>query len=193
MSKSITQTCTLCGHRFKVKEIPEGDLKTLRCENCGKEKTSASSQCECGGAFCQAKKVRCPNCGTIAKAAKDEIGSQGHCGVCGQSYTLASAEAETAHTEAKVGSSTPASPGHTGPATHPKWIGHYVVKRRLEVRTAGGADASEADWHVYRRMRSNVEGISQPHRVIDGTGDSAAIIAIMIATINGEAQIGNQG
>ncbi|MBI4233741.1 MAG: ATP-binding protein [Chloroflexi bacterium] len=54
----------------------------------------------------------------------------------------------------------------------------HVVRERLERRAAGdfSADASDADWRVYQRMRASVEPIARNHFVVDTSRDITPVV-----------------
>lgn len=47
-----------------------------------------------------------------------------------------------------------------------------VIRERLTRRQEGADSASDADWHVYRRMAHREQKIQQPHVCIDTTQDT---------------------
>jgi len=51
-----------------------------------------------------------------------------------------------------------------------------VVRERLEARSRERENHSDADWAVYRRMRSSVERISRNHYVVDTSRDISPVV-----------------
>lgn len=61
-----------------------------------------------------------------------------------------------------------------------------VVKERLEARAAGVSpeDHSQADWQVYRKMKSSVERISRRHFAVDTSRDVTPVIDKIMREVN---------
>ena len=58
-----------------------------------------------------------------------------------------------------------------------------VVRERLEGRVEAPGGNSEADWAVYRRMRSTVERISRNHYVVDTSRDISPVVEKIVREI----------
>ena len=58
-----------------------------------------------------------------------------------------------------------------------------VVRQRLEDRAGDPEGNSDADWSVYRQMRSSVERISRNHYVVDTSRDIAPVIDKVVREI----------
>ena len=58
-----------------------------------------------------------------------------------------------------------------------------VVRERLEGRVEAPGGNSEADWAVYRRMRSSVERISRNHYVVDTSRDISPVVEKIVREI----------
>jgi predicted kinase len=59
-----------------------------------------------------------------------------------------------------------------------------VVQERLQARTHQPANRSDADWEVYRRMKSEVEKITRNHYVVDTSRDITTVIDRIVKEIN---------
>jgi len=51
-----------------------------------------------------------------------------------------------------------------------------VVRGRLESRLGNGESVSDADWAVYRRMKSSAQKISRRHYVVDTSRDITPVL-----------------
>ncbi len=60
-----------------------------------------------------------------------------------------------------------------------------VVRARLAQRAhpRDPHDLSDADWNVYRRMKTNLEPVRRPHLVVDTSGDLEAILAKILRLV----------
>ena len=51
-----------------------------------------------------------------------------------------------------------------------------VVRKRLEARAANPGSKSDADWAIYRRMKSSVQKISRNHYAVDTSRDITPVL-----------------